>query len=100
MDPDYETESIDISTIYDTMEERLALRLRETDLSAITALREVIDLALEWIQVLEAPGKLDQFYVNSCQVVTGTCVGVGRWDLGLEGEVFDCVIIDLSLIHI
>ncbi|MDB4319120.1 AAA domain-containing protein, partial [bacterium] len=94
LDPDFEIEGVDFDSIYGAMEERLASRLGETDVSAINALRKVVDLALEWIDILEAPGKLDNFYVRSCQVVTGTCVGVGSWGLGLEGEVFDCVIID------
>lgn len=94
LDPKFVPDNIKIGSIYGHMEQRLATRYGETNLVAIAALRTVIDLALDWIQTLEVPGKLDRFYVGSCQIVTGTCVGIGRWDLGLESETFDCVIID------
>lgn len=94
LDPEFEFESVPITSVCGIMEQRLSARHQETDDQAVNTLRRIIDLALEWIQILEAPGKLDRFYVRSCQIVTGTCVGVGRWDLGLEGENFDCVIID------
>lgn len=94
LDSDFYFDGIDVSLIYEKLEDRLVERCGETDFSAINALRNVIDLALEWVQILERPGKLDNFYVRSCQIVTGTCIGVGRRDLGIESETFDCVIID------
>jgi serine/threonine protein kinase len=94
LDPEFDFGNVQIETVYQQMEARLSNHYGESDHGAIKALRGVIDLALEWVQILEAPGKLDRFYVGSSQIVTGTCVGVGRWDLGLEGESFDCVIID------
>jgi serine/threonine protein kinase len=94
LDPGFDLEKAEIETVYEQLEMRLADHYGETDLASVKSLRGVIDLALEWIQILEAPGKLDRFYVGSSQIVTGTCVGVGRWDLGIESETFDCVIID------
>jgi len=94
LDSDFDFEDSPIASVCGLMEQRLIERHGESDHQAIHALRKVIDLALEWVQILAAPGKLDRFYVGSCQIVTGTCVGVGRWHLGLERETFDCVIID------
>lgn len=94
LDPEFDCEGASIASVCGLMEQRLIEAHGETDQRAINALRRIIDLGLEWIQLLETPGKLDRFYVSSCQIVTGTCVGVGRWHLGLEGEIFDCVIID------
>jgi superfamily I DNA/RNA helicase len=94
LDPAFEFGESPIQEVPVIMEERLIAKYKETDDRAIHALRMLIDLALEWVKVLAAPGKLDSFYVRSCQIVTGTCVGVGGWHLGLEREVFDCVIID------
>lgn len=94
LDPDFEFENSPLASVCGLMEQRLVERYGETDQKAINALRKVIDLGLEWVQILETPGKLDRFYVGACQIVTGTCVGVGRWQLGLECETFDCVIID------
>ena len=94
LDPRFDFQSAPIASVCGLMEQRLIDHHGETDHQAINALRRVIDLALEWVQILEAPGKLDRYYVGACQIVTGTCVGVGRWHLGLEGETFDCVIID------
>jgi serine/threonine protein kinase len=94
LDRDFDFSRSPVSSVYDLMEERLIKQSAETDEKAINALRKVIDLALEWVETLEVAGKLDRFYVSSCQIVTGTCVGVGRWELGLERETFDCLIID------
>ena len=94
LDPGFDFEAAPVASVCGLMEQRLIERHGETDQQAVNALRKVIDLGLEWVQILETPGKLDRFYVRSCQIVTGTCVGVGRWQLGLEGETFDCVIID------
>jgi serine/threonine protein kinase len=94
LDPGFDFSAEPLSSVYELMEHRLVERYQETDQQAVNALRGIIDLGLEWVQILETPGKLDRFYVRSCQIVTGTCVGVGRWQLGLENETFDCVIID------
>ncbi|MBU0539731.1 MAG: AAA family ATPase, partial [Gammaproteobacteria bacterium] len=37
---------------------------------------------------------VDEFYARSRQLVTGTCVGVGQGHIGIEGNVYDWVIID------
>jgi serine/threonine protein kinase len=94
LDPEFNCKKVPIESVCGLMEQRLVERHGETDQQAVNALRKVIDLALEWVQILESPGKLDRFYVGSCQIVTGTCVGVGRRHLGIEDERFDCVIID------
>lgn len=94
LDPDFEVESVPVASLFDALLQRLEVRHQETDRQAVGTLLKVIDLALEWVQILEAPGKLDHFFVRSRQIVTGTCVGVGRWNLGIEKERFDCVIID------
>ncbi len=94
LDPGFDFPDAAIASVCGLMEQRLIDRHGETDQQSVNALRKIIDLALEWVQILETPGKLDRFYVGSSQIVTGTCVGVGRWQLGLESEAFDCVIID------
>lgn len=62
---------------------------------AVAKVCQLIDLSFEWIDVLaEESNGFDQFLVKTRSIVTGTCVGVGRWNLGLEGTCFDLVIID------
>lgn len=94
LDPEFDFESVPISSVGNLLEERLVERHQETDTKSVNALKKVIDIAIEWVRILETPGKLDRFYVSSCQIVAGTCIGIGRWHLGVEKENFDCVIID------
>lgn len=55
----------------------------------------VITLSLDWIKILESPvSGFDSYLVDTRQIVTGTCVGVGRWNLGIDKKDFDWVIID------
>jgi len=37
---------------------------------------------------------LDEFYARSRQLVTGTCVGIGQGHIGIQGNIYDWVIID------
>jgi hypothetical protein len=62
---------------------------------AVSRLHQLIGLSLEWVEVLaEESNGFDQFLVKTRAIVSGTCVGVGRWNLGIESTCFDLVIID------
>lgn len=37
---------------------------------------------------------IDEFYARSRQLITGTCVGIGQNHIGIQGNVYDWVIID------
>lgn len=80
---------------YQALELILIERYSVTNKSAIRALVNVITLSLDWIKILESPvSGFDSFLVDTRQIVTGTCVGVGRWNLGIDKKDFDWVIID------
>ncbi|NWK54970.1 AAA family ATPase [Verrucomicrobiaceae bacterium N1E253] len=80
---------------YDTLEVLLMERYSVSNMSAVRTLGNVIELALDWVKILESPvSGFDSFLVDTSQIVTGTCVGIGRWNLGVEKKDFDWVIID------
>lgn len=66
-----------------------------TNKDATMRLRNIIDLALEWISALSSPhGNFEEFLVATKQFVAGTCVGVARGNLAVARRAFDWVIID------
>lgn len=80
---------------YAALELILVERYAISNMAAIETLVNVITLSLDWIKILESPvSGFDSFLVDTRQIVTGTCVGVGRWNLGIENKDFDWVIID------
>lgn len=81
--------------IYPAIERHL-LEINSIDSPAMLAtLRKVFDLSDEWIEVLGAQsGNFAQFLARTRTVVAGTCVGVGKWNLGISNTTYDWVIID------
>jgi len=62
---------------------------------AVERLDRLIRISREWVEVLAAEsGNFAEFLARTRTIVAGTCVGVGRWNLGVADNTYDWVIID------
>ncbi|SOC27508.1 AAA domain-containing protein [Thalassospira xiamenensis] len=65
------------------------------NLDAVRQLDFLIRISRRWMNVLASKnGSLENFFVRSRSVVSGTCVGIGHQKIGLSQMQFDLVIID------
>jgi len=57
--------------------------------------RNIINIALEWIDVMSSSGsQFQNFLVKTRTVVCGTCVGIARLHYGINENTYDLVVID------
>lgn len=85
----------DIPTALSRVEEVLMESYAITNPSAVERLNMLVRISREWIDVLGSEsGNFAEFLARTRTIVAGTCVGVGRWNLGVAGNVYDWVIID------
>ena len=62
---------------------------------AVERLDKLIRISHEWVEVLASEsGNFAEFLAKTRSIVAGTCVGVGRWNLGISNNIYDWVIID------
>lgn len=55
----------------------------------------LIKISIDMLDVLETERvNYDEFFARSRQLVTGTCVGIGQWHIGIAENQYDWVIID------
>ena len=55
----------------------------------------LIKISIDMLDVLETERvNYDEFFARSRQLVTGTCVGIGQWHVGIAENQYDWVIID------
>lgn len=85
----------DLSTSIAMVEERLMIQHGITNPSAVERLNKLVRISREWIDVLGSEsGNFAEFLARTRTIVAGTCVGVGRWNLGVSGNTYDWVVID------
>jgi serine/threonine protein kinase len=85
----------DVPTIVSRVEEALMAQYRVSNPSAVDRLNLLVRISREWIDVLGSnSGNFAEFLARTRTIVAGTCVGVGRWNLGVAGNIYDWVVID------
>lgn len=63
--------------------------------SAVVKLHQLLKISQEWVDVLGSQGgNFSEFLAKTRTIVAGTCVGVGRWNLGVSRNSYDWVVID------
>lgn len=63
--------------------------------AAVNKLHHLIKISQEWVDVLGSQGgNFSEFLAKTRTIVAGTCVGVGRWNLGVSRNSYDWVVID------
>jgi serine/threonine protein kinase len=72
----------------------LARKHSESNPDALRRLSRIYNLSHEWTNALAGQRSLEQFLARSRNIVSGTCVGVGKRSLGIDNTKFDLVIID------
>lgn len=73
----------------------LAERHSVHDLDARRRLLRIHGLAMEWGATLGMRGRsLEELFARSRNLISGTCVGIGRQGIQIDKNVFDLVIID------
>ena len=84
-----------VEQIVMSVEDALVLRHGIRNPSAVQKLKLLVRISSEWIDVLgSAGGNFAEFLAKTRTLVAGTCVGVGRWNLGVSRNVYDWVVID------
>jgi serine/threonine protein kinase len=57
--------------------------------------KRIIDMSNDMLHVMRAGNaNLDEFFARSRQLVAGTCVGIGNWQIDIASNQYDWVIID------
>lgn len=57
--------------------------------------KRLIDMSKDMLKVLRSgDANLDEFFARSRQLVAGTCVGIGSWQIDIASNQYDWVIID------
>ncbi len=81
--------------ILEDLRERVARTHMVGDVDAQERLMGLSAMSRDWIAGLGGRHRnLEEFLARSRNLVSGTCVGIGRHDLRIERSVFDLVIID------
>jgi hypothetical protein len=81
--------------ILEDLREQVARRHMVSDVDAQERLMGLSAMSRDWIAGLGGRHRnLEEFLARSRNLVSGTCVGIGRHDLRIERSVFDLVIID------
>lgn len=85
----------DPKSALDDIRDALADRYSVYDVDARRRLLRVHGLALEWGATLGMRGRsLEELIARSRNLISGTCVGIGRQGIQVDRNVFDLVIID------
>lgn len=88
-------ESIEPASIVEMVENFLVTKHGVKSPSSVTRLNQLVRISLEWIDVLGSEsGNFSEFLAKTRTIVAGTCVGVGRWNLGVSNNSYDWVIVD------
>ena len=84
-----------VPEIMSRVEEALMAKYRVTNPAAVERLNLLVRISREWIDVLGSnSGNFAEFLARTRTIVAGTCVGVGRWNLGVASNIYDWVVID------
>lgn len=88
-------DSAELGVILAVVETDLTARYNVKNPAAVERLGQLVRVSIEWVQVLgSGSGNFAEFLAKTRTVVAGTCVGVGRWNLGVSKNAYDWVIVD------
>lgn len=83
------------ANIIEDTKEALARKFGVRSPAAVNKLHQLIKISQEWVDVLGSQGgNFSEFLAKTRTIVAGTCVGVGRWNLGVSRNSYDWVVID------
>lgn len=58
-------------------------------------LKNIIDISNEWLSVMaSSQSQFQNFLAKTRTLVSGTCVGIGRYHYGIQENIYDLVVID------
>lgn len=93
-DVDFSRE-LDDDALFEELAFDLANTFDVTNRDSVRRLMRVMRLSDDWLgHVGSRRRNFEEFLVNTRQIVSGTCVGLGRSSLGLSDAVFDLVVVD------
>lgn len=84
-----------ISDVVDKVREILVKKHNIRNIAAVEKLHQLIKISQEWVEVLGSQGgNFAEFLAKTRTIVAGTCVGIGRWNLGVSRNAYDWIVID------
>lgn len=85
----------DLKALLEAKLEELAVQTGSPSPAKCARLEQIARLSTEFAQVLRSPrSNYTSFLARSCNIVAGTCVGVGKQALGITEVPYDWVIVD------
>jgi serine/threonine protein kinase len=80
---------------YETCISLLMVKHEIDSAEQVRKMRGIANLARDWVgSVTSRRRSFEEFLANTRQIVSGTCVGLGRSSLGLSSARFDLVVVD------
>jgi serine/threonine protein kinase len=85
----------DVDSIVSAVRGTLVTKHNVRNPAAAEKLHQLVKISQEWVEVLGSQGgNFEEFLARTRTVVAGTCVGVGRWNLGVSRNAYDWIVID------
>ncbi len=86
---------LDLVDIRDNLYEKLTVQFEIYSPDLIHKLKNVIFISNEWLSVMaSSKAQFQNFLAKTRTLVCGTCVGVGRFQYGIQENIYDLVVID------
>lgn len=81
--------------IIERVKDAIACKHNVRSPALVAKLHQLIKISHEWVDVQGSQGgNFAEFLAKTRTIVAGTCVGVGRWNLGVSRNSYDWVVID------
>jgi serine/threonine protein kinase len=88
-------EEVEVEESLFQLKQNLSVRHEVRSPDAVERLDKLVSISQEWVDVLGASsGNFAEFLARTRSIVAGTCVGIGRWNLGIAENKYDWVLID------
>ena len=94
-DQNIEFNDTDLKHIRDNLYNNFASYFEVYSNDQLSKLKHVINISNEWLSVMaSSQAQFQNFLAKTRTLVCGTCVGVGRYQYGIQENIYDLVVID------
>ncbi|TWX71723.1 AAA family ATPase [Colwellia demingiae] len=88
-------EGVALCDIRDKLYGKLSLNFEVYSPELIDKLKNIIFISNEWLSVMaSSKAQFQNFLAKTRTLVCGTCVGIGRYQYGIQENIYDLVVID------
>lgn len=88
-------EGIQLSKLREKIYKDIASHFGVYSDDTVYKLKNIIDISNEWLSVMaSSQSQFQNFLAKTRTLVSGTCVGIGRYHYGIQENIYDLVVID------